>query len=382
MENAEQTMNLVTDNSFDYYAFISYQHDDKKWTRWLLKKLENYKLPRNLGKKKELPKKIRHVFWDIYELPPPINKQKIHEKLERSQYLIVICSPRSAKSEYVNDEVKTFMDLGRIDRIITIIIEGTPYSNDPDTECYPKALLELPEKIFGANVEDKGRNFAFVKVLAGLIKVAPKRLMVRNAILWIVGALVVIATMFGIWKNNQPEDFVIKLNEASIHNDSLPPLKNAVVTMTLNNETKTDTIRTLDTSVTFFNIPHRYLNKKVHFKVICRDFVDIDTLLPLGKQNFLNIYRNPNVYGEVQFILYDPEDGEDGKNLSYTWVDVDGHETYSDGNGRVSLFISMEQQKTSYPIIANFELENSKIYMPCGKNDVVEKKRKANAQYE
>ena len=58
---------------------------------------------------------------------------------------------------------------------------------------------------------------------------------------------------------SQPFDVEVRLNEASVHNENLPPLKNAVVTMTLDNETKKDTLNALDGNLVFNNIPHHYL---------------------------------------------------------------------------------------------------------------------------
>lgn len=94
--------------------------------------------------------------------------QQIHDALEQSQHLIVICSPRSAQSEWVNREVETFMEMDKTDKIIPFIIEGTAFSKNPETECFPKALRDLPEEqeILGSNINEMGRDAAAVKVVA------------------------------------------------------------------------------------------------------------------------------------------------------------------------------------------------------------------------
>ena len=57
---------------------------------------------------------------------------------------IVICSMASAKSHWVNEEIKAFKRLGRSDRIFSLIVDGEPYSTGKEGieqyECFPPAL--------------------------------------------------------------------------------------------------------------------------------------------------------------------------------------------------------------------------------------------------
>ena len=151
-----------------YYAFISYKRDDQKWAEWLQEKLEHYKLPSNLNGRDGLPKEIRPVFRDKSELAAGVLADEIQKALDHSKYLIVICSPHSAKSEWVNKEVQSFIDSGRTDKIIPFIIEGTPNSGNDETECFPKAIRELSaeDELLGVNINEMGRDAAAVKVVA------------------------------------------------------------------------------------------------------------------------------------------------------------------------------------------------------------------------
>ena len=151
-----------------YYAFISYKREDEDWAKWLQHKLEHYKLPSNLNGRTDLPKEIRPVFKDTSELNPGNLPQQIHDALEQSRYLVVICSPRSAKSEWVNREVETFIAMGKTDKIIPFIIEGNAFAKNPGEECFPQAIRDLPEEqeILGANINEMGRDAAAVKVVA------------------------------------------------------------------------------------------------------------------------------------------------------------------------------------------------------------------------
>ena len=151
-----------------YFAFISYKREDEEWAKWIQHKLEHYKLPTNLNGRTDLPKEIRPVFRDTSELNPGNLQQQLHDALVDSQYIIVVCSPHSAHSKWVNKEVETFIELGRTDKIIPFIVDGTAFSKVPARECFPKAIRELPaeQEILGANINEMGRDAAVVKVIA------------------------------------------------------------------------------------------------------------------------------------------------------------------------------------------------------------------------
>ena len=95
--------------NFKYFAFISYSHKDKKIAKKLQKRLENYHLPSALQKSNpELPKNLSPVFIDESNLVARGSLQSaLRNNLDKSKYLIIICSLNSTKSEYVNDETQS-----------------------------------------------------------------------------------------------------------------------------------------------------------------------------------------------------------------------------------------------------------------------------------
>ena len=151
-----------------YYAFISYKREDEKWAKWLQHKLEHYKFPTSLNGYTDLPNKIRPIFRDVTDLKPGFLAEEIQDALIKSQWLVIVCSPRSAKSQWVCKEAQTFIDFGRADYIIPFVIDGSPFSKDEATECYPEALLNLTEgkELLAANINEMGREAAVVKVIA------------------------------------------------------------------------------------------------------------------------------------------------------------------------------------------------------------------------
>lgn len=146
----------------EYYAFISYQREDEEWAKWLAYELEHYHLPLTLNGRDDLPQNLRPIFRDIDELSAGNLPQQIRHALENSKHLIVICSPQSAKSSWVNKEIETFISMGKTDKIFPFIIEGTAMCNNPNApaECFPPALRNLPknDKRLGANVNDNGQG--------------------------------------------------------------------------------------------------------------------------------------------------------------------------------------------------------------------------------
>ena len=122
-----------------YDAFISYRHTgpDRKWAKWLHRALETFRTPRTLVAK-GFPERIRRVFRDEEELAASSDlSADIEAALTQSRFLIVVCSPRTPESEWINQEVVRFREFGREDRVLALLIEGEPF------EAFPKSLCEI-----------------------------------------------------------------------------------------------------------------------------------------------------------------------------------------------------------------------------------------------
>lgn len=368
---------------FKYFAFISYSSKDTEWGKKLQKKLEHYRMPATLCSEHGWERTpIKPVFFAPTDIQPGGLTEELQERLRASRNLIVIGSPNSAQSEWVGKEIEFFHLLGRTKQIHYFIVDGQPNSGNSETECYNPILktLDIPE-ILGANIHERvyrwpwlNRERAYVQLISKLLGVEfdaiwqrHKRLLVQKVLAWAVGIIAVLAALFVVWQTNQPVNIEMQLKEASVYNDQLPPLHDAVVTMTLDNETKTDTIRTLDSSLTFANIPQRFLNNEVRITVGFQnaEFLLIDTTVTLSRRVILPVRRNPSYYGDVRFLLWNTTTETCVTN---TTIDVAGRSVISDENGMVSLFIPLEEQRRAYPVKASFPLENDSIYMPLGED--------------
>ncbi len=369
---------------YKYFAFISYNSRDTDWGKRVQKKLEGYKMPSTLCSQNGWKRKpLKPIFFAPTDIQPGGLTEELQERLKASKNLIVICSPNSAQSQWVGKEIEFFHNLGRTKQIHFFIVDGIPHSRNAATECFNPIVntLGLPE-ILGANIHEQiyrwpwmNKERAYVQLISKLLGVEfdsiwqrHKRLFIEKSIIWIIGLFAVILALIGVWRMNRPINIKVKLNEASIYNSKLPPMKDAIVTLKLDNEMKTDTLISIKDIANFSNIPHHYLNKQIQIAFACQDFIAMDTTVILKKDLVLNISRDPVIYGDVHFLLWNP--GKE-KPVAHTKVFIGEYETISDENGRVSLKISLEAQRCAYPVKTETLLENDTIYMPCGENDVL-----------
>ncbi len=162
----------MTDSPFKYHAFISYSYRDKAWGEWLHQALETYRIPKGIGEhvtcyeKDELPQRLYPVFRDRDELSSAHRiSETVMKALGESRALIVICSPNSAGSEWVDNEISTFQRLYPERPILALVVEDSP----PD--CFPPSLLAEQPLAADARMEGDGKPDAILKLIGGLLGV-------------------------------------------------------------------------------------------------------------------------------------------------------------------------------------------------------------------
>ena len=174
-----------------YRAFISYSHSDRRWGEWLHRALETYTPPKHLIGRKTgtgtVPARFTPVFRDRDELPSASSlESKVDDALQRSDNLVVICSPSAATSRWVNEEILTYKRMGQADRIFCLIVDGEPHASQvpgrESEECFPPALRfslgadgdldeTMPAEPIAADArrQGDGRGNAKLKLLAGML---------------------------------------------------------------------------------------------------------------------------------------------------------------------------------------------------------------------
>ena len=134
-----------------YKAFISYSWSDKKWAGWLHHALETYHTPKELigqpaADGGEVPARLHPIFKDREEEAAGHGiTAAIEAGMAASEFLIVICSPRSAKSQWVSKEVAWFKRNRDPHKILAVVVDGEPGATfmpgREGEECFPQALL-------------------------------------------------------------------------------------------------------------------------------------------------------------------------------------------------------------------------------------------------
>ena len=329
----------TSEQRYKYYAFISYKSDDLKEAWRLKKKLDGYKLPTLLCKQYHKARKPTHeAFLDKTNIQPGELTKELRENLDNSHYLIVVCSPRSATSEYVTKEIEWFTRNGRENEMFLFIIDSDPKNIEAS---FNPAILDAKRRwsesdgekreILGVNIKEKDvdkmfflyrwpiigswlqRERAYMQLISALLHLKFEQLwsyqkirLAEKVIVWVVGIILVLSALLYTAYINKSVDITASLKEISIHNEQLPPLKDAVVTLMLGDKTEIDTIHSIDEKVLFREIAHKHLGKEVRVIAKCQNFVDIDTTIVLSRNVVLNIKRNPDVFGNIHFRLWNP----------------------------------------------------------------------------
>jgi hypothetical protein len=161
-----------------YRAFISYSQKDKAAARRIQRWLETYRLPKGFETARK--GRLGRFFRDDEEMSAsPDVGATLRGAIEDSENLIVIASPHSAQSRWVNAEVQHFRLTGRAGRIFAVIVDGVPHSGNPETECLPTALgaggwdgMTMPVEPLALDLRTESKARVRARLAAGLLGVS------------------------------------------------------------------------------------------------------------------------------------------------------------------------------------------------------------------
>lgn len=128
---------------YRYKAFISYSWADAAWGKWAHHALETYRTPAALVGKEgalgQVPARLHPIFKDREEEAAGASiGAAVESALEHSEFLVVICSPNSARSKWVDREIAFFKTRRDPAKVLALIVDGEP--GDAEHECFPRAL--------------------------------------------------------------------------------------------------------------------------------------------------------------------------------------------------------------------------------------------------
>lgn len=191
---------MTTDNpttNYTYAAFISYRHlpHDIKVAKRVQRAIETYRLPQslqstkkaddsvneytnNLGTDKLNAGKLGKCFRDEDELSTsPSLPQSIRTALAESHSLILICSPETQKSTWIQQEIKAFIELRGREHIICVLADGDPKEAIPELllsqadQDSPTGLSEASDEPLAADMRKTARakqRTELLRIIAGV----------------------------------------------------------------------------------------------------------------------------------------------------------------------------------------------------------------------
>lgn len=161
--------------AFRYKAFISYSWKDKAAAEALHRALETWRAPKSIAAGAA---GLKPIFRDRDEEAAGASlKAAIEDALDNSEFLIVICSPNSAASEWVNKEVAYFRKRRTPANVLCYVVAG-----DPAKDCFAPAILFdsdvdgtmtstplEPPLAADARAEGDGERLARLKLIAAML---------------------------------------------------------------------------------------------------------------------------------------------------------------------------------------------------------------------
>lgn len=128
---------------FEFDAFISYSRKDVQFVRKLEAALEGYRPPSGLGP----PPRYLRIFRDETDFTGSEYLASLERNLKASAHLLLVCSPSSRQSPYVNGEIELFAKHRGAAHVVTLLLSGIPNNEaTPDQEAlkaFPDRLLAM-----------------------------------------------------------------------------------------------------------------------------------------------------------------------------------------------------------------------------------------------
>lgn len=177
---------MMDGKQYTYDAFISYRHieKDRYAAELLQKKLEGFRLPKNIRKKNgaEGKERITRIFRDTDELPLTSNlADPITEALRTSEFLIVICSPKLRESLWCRTEIEAFIRMHGREHILAVLVEGEPGESFPEEILYREEAVQengstvikrIPLEPLAADVRGESKRAVRKKMKSEILRLA------------------------------------------------------------------------------------------------------------------------------------------------------------------------------------------------------------------
>ena len=336
-----------------------------------------FKLPSYIKNEFKKSKYLEPIFRDRDYLTSGKLPDMIKRQLDNSRYLIVICSPHSKKSSWVNQEVDYFLnkkirtaeESDPADYIIPYVLLDEPYDIE---DCYPPSLLEFVDrrkirdehlsipKIDGEDARNESwfarlfpKSFktekSFARVIACVLgikdefddiwnlhrRMLKRRWKIRGSVI----ALILLIVGFLLW----PLEMSVKISD---ERHSLPILDDAMLYVNGIGYQ----LASLDTFVVVQDLPWYFLFKDIPIHVQATFYQPADTLYRNTLKCFFSHHRKIalKVKRDLTFAIYegkviDPE----RKPIEGAIIEIEDKTCFSDENGCFRIEFPVQKQTIS-----------------------------------
>lgn len=352
---------------YQWYAFISYSHEDMMMAKKLERFIDSFKLPSHIHNEIDKRNKyLRPNFRDQTELEAGNLNKIIKRHLSNSIFLIVCCSPNASKSDYVNKEIEYYINSNsekekEETKIIPVIFSGKPHSDNPKEECFPPALLKYMSshhlEYYAPNkkeLESYGEELLYAKVVAGMLGInvssvwdrhqkEKRKKKIRLITLTFITSLITILSYLYLIR---PINFQVTLEGEGFQ---LPMFRQGILKV----NKMEYTINNLDTTITIGEIPGILRGRIIDIEFKADYFKQITTshtldighyqqfVLKLHRDSTYAVYAGKVVYGRSQ----------ERKGVPNAIVAIEDSVTRTDNNGFFKIVFPVEKQSKTKSIL-------------------------------
>ncbi len=189
-----------------YNIFISYSHSNKLFAKKLFDDLKKYRPVLKLNGKKKLS-----VFLDEAEANVNDLGKGIIDAITVSEKMIVLCSPESKNSKWVDKELKLFSELHGHQHIIPVLIHGMPSTSFSELFklVFPAEpwAVDFREEKYQVPSRNKNSWYHLLACIYGVSRAEieqreRKRRIKNTAIISLLSILIIASTVFFIQQRN------------------------------------------------------------------------------------------------------------------------------------------------------------------------------------
>lgn len=326
------------------YAFISYSHRDERIARWLQRKLESYKLPSEIHNEFEDSKYLRPIFRDRADLSVGVLSNELVKHLECSKFLVVICSPHSAASEWVNNEIRTFLEWGRSEYIIPFIVSGDITSQGSDNPIPPvlrEYFAQYPEReLLGVDIREAGAIKAYIRVVSHMLDIEfdelwRRHLRARRRRVALAATLTVLLTAMAYWFAT-PVSLSVEIQDET---HSLPMPEDATIVV----DGTEYRLSSLDGKIVIEDLPGYYRLRDIDIDFESTYYNELSETIQLGAGTTNSVVlalKRDDSFGVFAGRVLD----SDTQPIEGVCVTIDNQETYTNSLGEFRIEIPLPEQ--------------------------------------